>query len=399
MKPASLALAIAASLALAGCSIVDAITGSGKSKEYKGATARANQPLEVPPELSSPTMDDRFALPDPRDQTSYSAYAKQNAPGQAGVPGAAPSTQVLPKVEGVRLERGGDQRWLVVRGDPDRVWPVIREFWVETGYPLVMEEPTLGIMETDWVENKDKVPQDVIRRTVGKVLPGLWSLPRRDKFRTRLEKGAEPGTTDVFVSTRSVEEIYTDTTQERTAWQPLPSDRELEAEMLNRIVLKIGGDQVKLAAADKRTQQPTPGQRVTAPVTPVAAQVPNAVLENAGSGPLVVNDGFDRAWRRVGLALDRVGFTVEDRDRSKGLFFVRYIDPDRDPKAGQPKQSWTETLKFWKPAPKAAQPQYRIQVSDAGANMSQVVVQDGTGTPERTSTGKKILALLYDQLK
>jgi len=111
-----------------------------------------------------------------------------------------------------------------------------------------------------------------------------------------------------------------------------------------------------------------------------------------------VNDGFDRAWRRVGLALDRVGFTVEDRDRSKGLFFVRYIDPEVDVKSGD-KGGFLDKLTFWKPAPKSSQPQYRIQVSDAGASMSQVLVQDSKGGPESSATGKKILGLLYEQLK
>ena len=121
------------------------------------------------------------------------------------------------------------------------------------------------------------------------------------------------------------------------------------------------------------------------------------MLENAGSGPLVVNDGFDRAWRRVGLALDRVGFTVEDRDRSKGIFFVRYIDPEVDLK--DTKQGFLDKLAFWKSAPKSAQPQFRIHVADAGANMSQVQVQDSKGGADASSTGKKILGLLFEQLK
>ena len=147
-----------------------------------------------------------------------------------------------------------------------------------------------------------------------------------------------------------------------------------------------------------KTQAPTPGVRATAPVSaqPVAPPA-NAVLENGGRGPLVLNDGFDRAWRRVGLALDRVGFTVEDRDRSKGLFYVRYIDPEAPNPAA--KEGFVDKLKFWKTTPKSGQPQYRIQVSDAGAASSQVLVQDGKGAPEGSSTGRKILALLYDQLK
>jgi outer membrane protein assembly factor BamC len=300
---------------------------------------------------------------------------------------------VLPAVQGAKLERDRDQRWLVVKGEPEKVWPLIRQFWIDAGYPLLRENPEVGIMETDWHEDRSKIPQDFVRRTIGRVIDGLYSSPRRDKFRTRLEKGEEPGTTDVFVSNRSVEEIYTNENQDRTAWQPLPADRELEAEMLSRILVKLGGEETKVAAATPTA----PAGRPAAATSP--AQPRNAVLENSGAGPLVLNDGFDRAWRRVGLALDRVGFTVEDRDRSKGLFFVRYIDPDRDANANGPKESFWSKLAFWRSPPKSAQPQYRILVSDAGASASQVQVQDSKGELEKSSTGKKILGLLYEQLK
>jgi outer membrane protein assembly factor BamC len=221
---------------------------------------------------------------------------------------------------------------------------------------------------------------------------GLYSYPRRDKFRTRLEKGTEPGTTEIFVSNRNVEEVYSSSTQDRTMWQAQPADREMEAEMLSRLLVKIGGGTTTVTTASA----PQPGRRGVTP--PAASNDPkNAVLQNAGAGPLVVNDSFDRAWRRVGLALDRVGFTVEDRDRSKGLFFVRYIDPEVDLK--DTKEGFLEKLKFWKPSPKTPQPQYRIHVADAGASMSQVQVQDSKGATESSSTGKKILGLLYEQLK
>ena len=377
-------LAIPAVLALlAGCS------GFGnKSEEYKGASARAAQPLEVPPELTAPTMDDRYSIPDPRAQTTYSAYSQK----PAGASGPALPV-VLPKFEGVKLDRFGDQRWLVVKGDPEKVWPVVREFWIDTGYKLLREEPQLGLIETDWFEDRSKVPQDLVRRTVGRFIEGLYSSPRRDKFRTRLEKGTEPGTTEVFVSNRNLEEVYSSSTQDRTSWQARPADREMEAEMLSRLMVKIGGGDTKVTSASA----PIPGRRGVVPPAPSAIEPRNAVLEKSGAGPLVVNDSFDRAWRRVGLALDRVGFTVEDRDRSKGLFFVRYIDPEADLK--DTKQGFMEKLQFWKSAPKSAQPQYRIHVADAGASMSQVQVQDSKGGTEASATGKRILGLLYEQLK
>ena len=394
MNRFGISLSVLAALALSGCTILGGLFGS-RSPDYKGAQARVTQPLEVPPELTAPTMDDRYAIPDPRAQTTYSAYS-QRTPGAAPV--ASGPSGVLPRFDNVRLERAGDQRWLVVKGEPDKVWPVVREFWVQAGYPLVREEPTLGIMETEWYEDRAQIPQDFVRRTIGRVLDQMWSTSRRDKFRTRLEKGAEPGTTEIFVSNRAVEEQFVSPAQDSTKWVPIGADRELEAEMLARMQAKLGtGDTRVAAAATKPAQAPV---RANAP--PSIPVNRNAVLENAGAGPLVVNDGFDRAWRRVGLALDRVGFTVEDRDRTKGIFFVRYIDPEAEARSAVPekKEGFLDKLAFWRSTPKTSSlPQYRIQVTDAGAGMSQVQVQNSQGAVESSATSKRILALLFDQLK
>lgn len=385
MNLARIAATLAALAFIAGCSFF----GGGKTTDYKGAAARTEKPLEVPPELSAPTMDDRYSLPDPRAQTSFSTYNPKAAPA-AATPAVA---TVLPKFDDVKFERAGTQRWLVVKGDPEKVWPVVREFWIDSGYQLLREAPDLGLMETDWYEDRGKIPDDWIRHYIGKLIEGMYSNPRRDKYRTRLEKGLEPGTTEIFVSNRNVTETFTSSAQDYTTWRPGPADTDLEAEMLSRLMVKIGGGDTKVTTASA----PQPGRRGVTPAAPIETR--NAVLQNNGAGPLVVNDGFDRAWRRVGLALDRVGFTVEDRDRSKGLFFVRYIDPERDVDNTAEKKSWTEKLKFWKSTPKEGQPQYQIHVVDAGANNSQVLIQNSKGVSEDSPTGKKILGLLYDQLK
>ena len=321
-------------------------------------------------------------------QTTYSAYSQRTPAAAGAVPAAS---AVLPKLEGVKLERQGDQRWLVVKGEPQRVWPVVREFWIDSGYKLLREAPELGLMETDWYEDRSKIPQDIVRRTIGRVIDGMWSYPRRDKFRTRLEKGAEAGTTEIFVSNRNVEEVFINNANDRTMWQAHPADRDLEAEMLARIMNKIAGGETRVTTA----AAPLPGRRGATP-PPETNEPRNAVIQNGGAGPLVVNDSFDRAWRRVGLALDRVGFTVEDRDRSKGLFFVRYIDPEADAQPAPRKR--VDKLKFWSP------PQERAAAIPhpcrrCGASMSQVQVQDLKGTPETSSTGKRILTLLFEQLK
>ena len=380
-------LAVAAlAFALAGCGTIGSLFGR-KNEEFKAAS-RPAKPLEVPPELTAPASDDRFVIPDPRTQTTYSSYAQQKERGTAAP--SSPSAQaVLPRIDGARIERFGDQRWLVVKGAPEAVWAKVHDFWIEAGYSLVREQPEVGIIETDWYEDRAKIPQDIVRRTIGRVLPNMWSTSLRDKFRTRLEKGSDPGTTEIFVSHRGMEEVYTTAQQDATRWQPRGNDKELEAEMLSRIMVKLGVPETKVAAGSTGSTAAIPGSAA-------GTQPRNAVLE---ANSLVVNDSFDRAWRRVGLALDRVGFTVEDRDRSKGLFFVRYIDPDADQESGKKKEGFLESLKFWRAAPKTAQPQFRIHVGDAGGGLSQVGVQNSQGSPETGPTGKRILALLFDQLK
>ncbi len=376
----NLYVAVAAALASIFLSSCGMFGTAGKNTDYRSQGGKIPS-LEVPPDLTSPVVDDRFVIPDAKS-TTFSTYSRER--------GAAPTTgtAVLPKVDGARIERSGEQRWLVVRTSPDKAWSVTKEFWTETGFILKRETPAIGIMETDWAENRAKIPLDIVRRTIGRVLDGLYDTGYRDKFRTRLEPGAEAGTTDVYISHRGLEEIYTSADKSSTAWQPRPSDKELEAEMLARLMAKFGfsGNADKSAVVGSTTASPT--------------NVTRAFYAPDQSGSLKVNEPFDRAWRRVGLALDRIGFTVEDRDRSKGLFFVRYIDPDTEAKAsrGDKGKGFLDRLAFWRKDDPASKPQYRIFVSET-AGISDIVVQGVDGKVENSSTSKRILSLLLEQLK
>lgn len=377
MPNRNLVLAVAAALTTVFLSACGSFGTSGKSTDYRSQGGKIPS-LEVPPDLTSPVVDDRFVIPDPK-ATTFSAYNRER--------GVAPTTGngVLPKVDGARIERAGEQRWLVVKTSPDKAWPVIREFWIGTGFILKRESPEVGIMETDWAENRAKIPMDFVRSAVGRVLDGLYESGYRDKFRTRLEPGAEAGTTDVYVSHRGLEEIYTNADKSSTGWQPRPTDKELEAEMLARLMVKFG-----IAVATDKAN--------TVVGTTAASNVARAFYAPDKSGSLKVNEPFDRAWRRVGLALDRIGFTVEDRDRSKGLFFVRYIDPDTEAKASGGQKGFFDKLAFWRKDDPTSKPQYRIFVAEA-AGISDVVVQGADGQPDNSSTSKRILSLLLEQLK
>jgi outer membrane protein assembly factor BamC len=363
---------IAAVLALAACSSFEI---PSKKVDYK--SAGKIKPLEVPPDLVRPSADDRFSVPDvnPKGAATYSAYNRDRSTPSA----TASDGNVLPKVAEARVERAGNQRWLVVKGDPAKLWPVVKDFWQEIGFIVNVEMPEAGVMETDWAENRAKIPDGFIRNTLGRLLDSVYSTSERDKFRTRLERGAD-GTTEIYISHRGMEEVYTTISKDETKWQPRPPDPELEAEMLRRLMVRFGVQEARAKA-----------QLVAKDNT-----VPRATLTR-GQGSLALNEQFDRAWRRVGLALDRVGFTVEDRDRSKGLYFVRYIDPEVDNKSADNK-GWLSKLKFWGNSDKTKPEQYRILVK--GAEEGAVVnVLNKEGARDRSETAGRILSLLYEQLK
>ena len=376
-----LAAAVVAASLLAGCS--GNILPESKKIEYKSAGKLP--PLEIPPDLTQQSRDDRYVVPDTaasKGSATYSAYSTERS-GQARTTTAQ---DLLPQVDKMRIERSGTQRWLVVAGTtPQQLWPNVKDFWQELGFLVNVELPEAGVMETDWAENRAKISQDFIRNTIGKVFDSAYSTPERDKFRTRLEKGGEAGTVEIYISHRGMYEIYTNEARSETKWQPRPADPELEAEMLRRLMVRLGVDESRaktlVAAADPRQER--------------------AKLTRAGDGvgTLQLEEPFDRAWRRVGLALDRVGFTVEDRDRSQGLYFVRYVDPEVDNKKTEDK-GFLSKLAFWRgsSSDKPTQAQYRIQVK-AGGESSSVQVLTREGGVDRSETSRRILGLLHEQLK
>lgn len=375
LKPTSLLILATSALVLGGCG---SYSIERKGADYRSAAGQAARSLEVPPDLTSPAAEDRFVIPTNKGATTFSSYNRERSAQPV-----ARDAGVLPKVDKASVVRAGDQRWLVVSMPADRLWPIVKEFWGENGFILKREQPEVGIMETDWAENRARIPLDPIRRTIGRVFDGIYSVPERDKFRTRLEAGSAPGTTEIFISHRGMTEIFTSEYKDQTIWQPRPADRELEAEFLNRLLIKLGFDEKSAA-------------QTVAAASPASADAA-ATLNPAGNGSVQVKDPFDRAWRRVGLALDRAGFTVEDRDRAKGLYFVRYIDPEADNKGSQ--KGFLARLAFWrKDVADDQKPQYRVVVADGGAT-STVTVQNAKGEPETSATGKRILNLLLEQLK
>jgi outer membrane protein assembly factor BamC len=368
-----LSAALAAALVLSGC-------GSTESAKVDYKSERKLPPLEIPPDLTTPARDDRFQVPEASKPSGTATLSAYNAERSAVVkPG---STAILPEVEKVRIERTASERWLVVPEPPEKVWPVVKDFWQDMGFMIKTEVPETGVMETDWNENRAKIKEDGFRNAITGFLEGGFSTGERDKFRTRLERGALPNTTEIYITHRGVSEVYANMYRDSTVWQARPPDPGLEAEFLRRLMVKFGVDESRAKAqlAAVRTDSKA-----------------NLVVAEGGAGSIELAEPFDRAWRRVGLVLDRVGFTVEDRDRSKGFYFVRYVDPEDDA-VGRKNQSFFAKLMFWRDAPDPKAEQYRVFVKDR-SDSSEVQVLNREGGPDTSDTARRILSLLQQQLK
>jgi outer membrane protein assembly factor BamC len=367
---------------LAACGVSD-----GTKVDYKSASSGPKlPPLEVPPDLTQPGRDDRYQVPEVAGSnaggtTTLSTYnSERNAVPKPG------STDVLPDIGAIKLVRDGSQRWLLVPEPAEKIWPILRDFWRDNGFLLKVDSPQTGVMETDWAENRAKINDDIIHNMLGKLLDSAYSTGERDKFRTRVERGTDPNTTEIYVSHRGMVEtlITTNAGQEgQTMWQPRQPDPGLESEFLRRLMLRLGADQMQAKVA------------LASGSSPDKARIRD---DASGNGSLEVLEPFDRAWRRVGLALDRVGFTVEDRDRESGQYYVRYVEPNTDAPADKGLLSWIGLGGSSKPKvdPKD---EYRVRVRGEGDASSEVSVLNKDGKADNSSAAKRILGLLQEQLR
>ncbi len=364
---------LAATLALlAGCSSL-----GGDTVDYRSTVVR-QQPLDVPPDLTQLARDSRY-----QSQGGIVSAASSNTP-QAQAPGAP--AVALAAVGELRIERSGQQRWLVAPQPPEQLWPQLRSFWEARGFQIAMEDAKAGVIETNWAENRGKLPDDVVRNLLGRLAGNLFDTGERDQFRTRLERvelgGGKVGT-EVFISHRGIEETVVSPTGARdddsTRWRLRPSDPMLEAEMLSRLMVALGGVRDEPAARA---------------VVAAAPEVPSRARLAVEGSAIEIDEAFDRAWRRVGLALDRGGFTVEDRDRAMGLYYVRYVDPKS---IGKEEPGFWSRL-FGNTDNPLEVRRFRVVVR-ANGPQTVVAILDSAGNVDRGENGKRVASQLFAELR
>lgn len=380
-------LVVAVATVVTGCGTAGKDSGgivTDKRVDYRRETDVGRE-LEVPPDLTR-IAGNEMSLPDasPSGSATYSDYAqKRDARRSAGVAGA---TDVLPNVENIEMRRHGTQRWLYIQAPPDQVWFKVVDFWQQNGILLQEQDPGTGVMRTAWVENRADIKSDFITDAVRSVLDGLYSASTRDQFRVRIERGDKPGTTELFLTHFGMEqEIRTGVTgtSEQEVWVTRPTDPDLEAEMLRKIMVHLG-------VADKKAQQEL-GQKAP------ASQPRSQLITGGGQAQLRIEDDFAKSWRVVGVTLDRVGFAVEDRDRSTGIYYVRYKDPTIDDAADKGIMS---KLAFWRSDEKLdKQGRYQVRLREGGGAVTTVDILNQDGAEDRSPTAVRILTLLHEQIR
>ncbi len=355
MKVLHIGISSVALTALVGCGAM----GLGNKRIDYRASAEQVPTLEIPPDLTAPETDDRYKVAGGEGESvaTYSAYTKGDAATSSRSNAAS---AVLPVVTGVSLERNGAQRWLLVNDRAENVWPVVKAFLRDTGLSIQSEDQSAGILETEWAENRAKIPQSGIRSVVGKVFDNLYSSGELDQYRIRLERAKDGVNTEIYITHRGKEEVL-DADKNTSKWQSRKNDPELEAELLQRLMVRFGG---------------TPVQAAVAVTEGAAASTGSANLLEIfdGSSVIVISDAFDKSWRRVGLAIERAGLVVEDKDRAKGVYFLR---------SAKTEKGWMDKLQFWKDE-EDGNMRYRVNVRDGGTSC-EVSVTDENGVSSDAS--------------
>lgn len=346
---------------------LSACSSSSKRAVYEGS--KETRSLEVPPDLTPPDSSQAFRIPDTVTTRSGREPVVRN-----------PAQGLLPRAKGARLVQEGDIRWLEIDATPEQVWSQLHAFLRQQGFQIKYEDAALGIIETDWQENRENVPGNWLSRMLKK----LYSSGLLDKYRIRLERTEDPNRTRVYITHRGLEEVAinedNNTDVVETHWQPRPSEPELEVEMMRRFLVFRGleAEQAKQAT------------------TPRAAGPRAELLDTAEGQTIRVNENFARSWRRVGLALDRLGLEVEDRDRSRGLYYIRlsedFLQQHRKEGGLLARLFGTEKQ------PATTQDRYLLNVEDRG-DTSRITLHDRQGKPVNGDLARVLLNELYAQLR
>ncbi len=276
-------------------SLLVSLSGCGYLFGDDGAFRDPSEDYKKAPEV--PVL----ALPEGHDarpmQEAYPVPEVQQSMLMAGefeVPRPAPLAAGAAE-EMVRIQKLGEDSWVLIAEAPGQVWPQVRSFLTSAGISVARIDARAGIIETGWVE--------------------LQEQPLASRFRVRIEQGVQRGTSEMHVL-QMIQAGDVDN------WPATSDNPEQEAEMLQALAQYIANS------------------AGTAPVSMVADQQIEATGKIAlrespdGEAYIALQLPYDRAWASLGRALQKSTFEVTDRDRSAGMYYTRFMGPDSQEEDG-----------------------------------------------------------------
>jgi len=369
VSPSALGL-VSLVLLMSSCSVFNS-----DKVNYKSMSSTQPVSLDVPPDLTQLLKDTRYNIPG--EQVSANAMGLNANKGNQNTPSIGAT-----KVSDITLSRLGKDHWLSIQRPAESVWPQVKQFWLDNGFVLAKEDDKLGLIETDWSEYKTNEAQGFLGKTFNRLIGSIMSTGIKDKFVTQLES-IDGKTVEIFIYHRSIEELSPTTSNPVGGMKMRAPDPEMESQFLKKLMLRLGAPETQVAQAE------SPQSATSAPSVARASLVSQDKVVK-----IAYQEGFDTAWRRVGLALDRSGFTVEDRDRKAGIYFVRFVDPTN---AGKEVGFFS---RLFSSTPKDEGPQrYRIQLQAQGEAQTSIAIQNSNGESDGPNAGGKIAQLLIEELK
>jgi len=266
-------------------------------------------PLEVPPDLTSPSYENAFRIQAFVEDIDLNVVNLSNTEKISEI-----NQKILEVPARIEIKSAGTRKWLIVEKEPELVWDLAKQFLREQGFSLKKIDKKLGLIETNYLENKPDIPASsmgFIRSMLASQIDNVsYTLPSVDSYSLRIEPIKKGKSTEVYLSISSMAEVITNSGgQESTLWQFKERNISLETEMLYRLMIYLGSDSAeareKILAAQKNSKISI-----------------NQTTDINGFSKLLINFGIEEAWDNVSWAINNINLEVESKDVKEKSFYI-----------------------------------------------------------------------------
>jgi outer membrane protein assembly factor BamC len=346
---------------------------SDTDRRYLDVSLDSN--LELPPDLSKLEAESEFELP-----VGFSGPE----------PTAKDEVPVLARVESLRLEGSGDLYWLSVEEPVDNLYQLIKNFWLSEGYRLMLDEPVIGIMQTEWVLTEQGA-NDEGASWFENVFASDDLTASQDQYRTRIELDQTGNASRIYIAHRGTEYIYVvegggnkqqqaDTGDNE--WRFRQPEPELEVEMLSRLMIFLGLQkaEVEQQVANARLFSPRASKHI----------------DTSEQSPfLIVKDPYQIAWNRVYHQLERMNFEIAAVDR-KNLLGEGAITINAQVTEGKEDQG---VFSFFSRSSETVEKQIILVLAEETHQLTRVMIETIGGDFDTSPAGAAFLDLLYQKIR